>query len=83
LDTPGGTDFGAFFTKNTITKIAFNLPPKMSFRMLEQGLIEQFEDEKKEGNHVQTQNPIPSNIGQYELEVQFLANLMIPPFFGG
>jgi hypothetical protein len=39
-----------------------------------------FEDEKKEKNHVQTQNPIPSNIGQYELEVQFLANLVIPPF---
>jgi hypothetical protein len=32
--------------------------------MLEKGLIEQFDDENKEENHVQTQNPIPSSIGQ-------------------
>jgi hypothetical protein len=54
----------------------------MSFRMLEKGL-EQFDDENKEENHVQTQNPIPSSIGQYELEVQFLAKFSDSAFFGG
>jgi hypothetical protein len=53
----------------------------MSFRMLEKGLIEQFDDENKEENHVQTQNPIPSSIGQYELEVQFLAKFSDSAFF--
>jgi hypothetical protein len=53
----------------------------MSFRMLEKGLSNLTTKIKRK--IVQTQNPIPSSIGQYELEVQFLANLVIPPFFGG
>jgi hypothetical protein len=32
-------------------------------------------------NHVQTQNPIPSSIGQYELEVQFLAKFSDSAFW--
>jgi hypothetical protein len=52
--------------------LRFVICRQMSLECWKKGLIEQFEDENKEENHVQ-KNPIPSNIGQYELEVQFLA----------
>jgi hypothetical protein len=60
-----------------------NLPPNVFLECWKKGLIEQFDDENKEENHVQTQNPIPSSIGQYELEVQFLAKFSDSAFFGG
>jgi hypothetical protein len=34
-------------------------------------------------NNIQTQNTLQSNIGQYELEVQFLAKFRDSAFFGG
>jgi hypothetical protein len=54
----------------------------MSLECWKKGLIEQFDDNKEE-NHVQTQNPIPSSIGNTSWKCSSLQNLVIPPFFGG
>jgi hypothetical protein len=53
----------------------------MSFRMLEKGLIEQFDDENKEENHVQTQIPYHQVSGNTSWKCSSLQNLVIPLFW--